>query len=234
MAMIAPPSDGTILNYAFQNWFPMLDRSVRGVKGWQMARPRSFSAEEAVAAAAAVFWSKGYRDTAISDLERATGLNRSSLYSAFGTKQAIFGLALQWYLRGFIGPWLAPMERRGADPGDIERFFAGLAAFFRAGDQAGRGCLMINTIAEDEGRGTLLGSQARAFRDRLAAAFANAMTGQHEPGLVPEQAQLLTAATFGIWLAARIDPASAAQACDAAAARVRSWQQAPDRRGSLP
>ena len=209
----------------------MLDRTVRGVKGWQMARPRSFSAEDAVAAAAAVFWSRGYRDTAISDLERATGLNRSSLYSAFGTKQAIFGLALQWYLRGFIGPRLAPMERPGADLGDIERFFTGLAAFFRAGGQARRGCLMVNTIAEDEGRGTLLGGQAQAFRDRLAAAFANAMAGQHQPGTVPGQAQLLTAATFGIWLTARIDPASAGQACAAAVARIRGWQHAPRRAG---
>ena len=198
-----------------------------------MARPRSFSAEDAVAAAAAVFWSKGYRDTAIADLERATGLNRSSLYGAFGTKQAIFGLALQWYLRGFIGPRLAPMERPGAGPGDIERFFTGLAAFFRTGGQARRGCLMINTIAEDEGRGTLLGDQAQAFRDRLAAAFANAMAGQHEPGLVSEQAQFLTAATFGIWLTARIDPASAAHVCDATAARIRSRQHVPDGSRSL-
>ena len=43
------------------------------------------------------------------------------------------------------------MERPGADLGDIERFFTGLAAFFRAGGQARQGCLMINTIAEDEG-----------------------------------------------------------------------------------
>jgi TetR/AcrR family transcriptional regulator, transcriptional repressor for nem operon len=211
----------------------MLDRSVRGVKGWQMARPRSFSTEEAVAAAAAVFWSNGYRDTAISDLEQATGLHRSSLYSAFGTKQAIFGLALRWYLHGFIGPRLAPMERPGADPGDIESFFAGLAAFFRATGQDRRGCLMINSIAEDQGRGTLLGSQAQAFRDRLAAAFANAMAGQHEPGPATGQAQLLTAATFGIWLTARIDPAGAAQACDAITARIRGWQQAPDEPGNL-
>ncbi|HCU91989.1 MAG TPA: TetR/AcrR family transcriptional regulator [Actinobacteria bacterium] len=211
----------------------MLDRTVRGVKGWQMARPRSFSTEDAVAAATAVFWSKGYRDTAISDLERATGLNRSSLYSAFGTKQAIFGLALQWYLRSFIGPRLAPMEHPGASPGDIEGFFSGLAAYFRTGGQASRGCLMINTIAEDEGRGTLLGPRAPAFRDRLAAAFANAMTGQHEPGLVSGRAQFLTAATFGIWLTARIDPASAAQAADATAACIRCWQQAPDAPGNL-
>ena len=92
---------------------------------------------------------------------------------------------------------------------------------------------MINTIAEDEGRGTLLGPQARAFRDRLSAAFANAMTGQHEPGLLSDRAQFLTAATFGTWLTARIDPAGAAQAADATAACTRSWQQAPDGHGNL-
>jgi len=192
-----------------------------------MARPRSFSTEDAVEAAAAAFWSNGYQDTAIADLERATGLNRSSLYAAFGTKQAIFDLALEWYLRGFIGPRLAPMERPQARADDIERFFAGLAGFFRTDRQASRGCLMINSIAEDEGRGTLLGRRAQAFRDRLSAAFANAMAGQHEPALVPERAQLLTATTFGIWLTARIDPGAPAQACDAAAGCIRTWQQAP-------
>ncbi len=192
-----------------------------------MARPRGFSVEDTVEAAAEVFWSKGYQDTAISDLEQATGLSRSSLYGAFGTKQAIFERALDWYLRGFIAPRLAPMERPEADPGDIERFFTGLAAFFRTGRQARQGCLMINSIAEDEGRGTRLGHRAQAFRDRLTAAFGNAMASQHEPGLVSERAQLLTATTFGIWLAARIDPAGAAQACEAAAASIRGWQQAP-------
>jgi len=192
-----------------------------------MARPRSFRIEDAVEAAAGVFWSKGYRDTAISDLEQATGLNRSSLYGAFGAKQAIFDQALEWYLRGFIGPRLAPLERPGAVTGDIERFFAGLARFFRTGAQARQGCLMINSIAEHEGRGTLLGRRAQAFRDRLNAAFANAMAGQHEPGLAREQAQLLTATTFGIWQLARIDPTGAAHACDAAAACIRMWHQPP-------
>jgi TetR/AcrR family transcriptional regulator, transcriptional repressor for nem operon len=192
-----------------------------------MARPRGFSTEDAVAAATGVFWSKGYQGTAISDLEQATGLNRSSLYAAFGTKQAIFKLALEWYLRGFIAPRLAPMERPEAGDGDIERFFAGLAGFFRTGSQARHGCLMINSIAEHEGRNTRLGSRGQAFRDRLNAAFANAMAGRHEPGPVCERAQLLTATTLGIWLTARIDPAAAAQACEAAVACIRTWQQTP-------
>jgi AcrR family transcriptional regulator len=196
-----------------------------------MARPRSFSTEDAVEAAKTVFWSKGYQDTAISDLEQATGLNRSSLYAAFGTKQAIFELALESYLRGFIGPRLAPMERPGAGTGDIERFFTGLAGFFRTGEQARRGCLMINSIAEHEGRDTQLGRRAIAFRDRLTAAFGNALAGRLEPALAAQQAQLLTSTTFGIWLTARIDTAGAAQACDAAAACVRAWHQPAGRMG---
>jgi hypothetical protein len=139
---------------------------------------------------------------------------------------AIFDQALTWYLRDFIGPRLAPMERPGPVAGDIERFLADLAGFFRTGSQARQGCLVINSIAEHEGRGTHLGRRAQAFRDRLGAAFANAMAGQHEPALVCERAQLLTSTTFGIWLTARIDTDGAAQACDAAVACIRTWQQA--------
>ena len=86
---------------------------------------------------------------------------------------------------------------------------------------------MINSIAEHEGRSPFLGSRAPGFRDRLAAAFANSMPGQMAAARVRQQAQLLTATTFGIWLTARINPAGAAQACDAAAAGVRSWQEIP-------
>ena len=53
------------------------------------------------------------------------------------------------------------------------------------------------------------------------------MTGQHEPGLVSERVQFLTAATFGICLTTRIDPANAAQAADATAACACTLQQAP-------
>lgn len=141
---------------------------------------------------------------------------------------------LEWYLREFIGPRLAPMERAGAGPGDIERFFTGLAAFFRTGRQAPRGCLMINSIAEHEGRSPFLGRRAQDFRDRLTAAFTNAMPGQPAASCACQQAQLLTATTFGIWLTARIDLTAAEQACDAAAASIRTWQQAPAPMAKLP
>jgi AcrR family transcriptional regulator len=185
-----------------------------------MARPRSFSSERVVEAAKGVFWEKGYQHTAVEDLEQATGLNRSSLYGAFGTKAAIFDQALGLYLRGFIGPRLPPMESPGAGVGDIEGFFADLATFFRTDERGRQGCLMINTIAESEREGDHLGGRAHAFADRLHGAFANALTGLGKPSLAQQRARLLTAAAFGIWLMARIDPEAAAGACDAAIASL--------------
>jgi TetR/AcrR family transcriptional repressor of nem operon len=190
-----------------------------------MARPRRFTSMAVVEAAKGAFWNKGYQHTAIEDLERATGLNRSSLYAAFGNKKTIFDHALDSYIDGFIGPRLAPMERAGADPSDVEGFFAGLAELFRTGESAQRGCLMINSIAEHEGRGTHLGQRAEIFRDRLRGAFGKALATASEPALVGERAQILTATTFGIWLMARIDPGDAAQTCDTVIAQICSWIQ---------
>ena len=195
-----------------------------------MARPRSFSSEQVVEAAQDVFWRRGYQRAAIGDLERATRLSRSSLYGAFGTKKAIFDQALDAYLAGFIGSRLAPLERPGAGTRDIERFFAGLAAFFRTDERAQQGCFMINSIAEHEGRSDHLAGRAQAFRDRLDHALSNALASHHQPELAAEQAHLLTATTLGIWLTARINPAIAADACDAAIASIRTWQRPAPRR----
>ncbi len=195
-----------------------------------MARPRSFNSEQVLQAAQGVFWRSGYQQAAIGDLERATRLNRSSLYAAFGTKKAIFDQALDAYLADFIGSRLAPLERPEANAGDIERFFAELAEFFRTDERAGQGCLMINSIAEHEGRGAHLAGRAQAFRERLHHALSNALAAHHQPALTTQRAHILTATTLGIWLTARIDPATAADACDAAIASVRTWRRPARRR----
>lgn len=60
-------------------------------------RPRSFDTEEAIEKAMVVFWSKGYEGTTIPDLTEAIGINRPSLYAAFGSKEGLFRLALDRY-----------------------------------------------------------------------------------------------------------------------------------------
>lgn len=60
-------------------------------------RPRTFDLDEAIEKAMVVFWSKGYENTSIPDLIDAIGINRPSLYAAFGNKENLFRLALDRY-----------------------------------------------------------------------------------------------------------------------------------------
>src|SRR5262245_16589595 len=62
-----------------------------------MARPRQYDPDVVVDRAMQVFWAKGYEATSLDDICNATRLNRSSLYSAFGDKRALFLEALDRY-----------------------------------------------------------------------------------------------------------------------------------------
>ena len=65
-----------------------------------MRRPRSFDIDRARDRALLVFWRKGYEGASLSDLTKAVGVNRPSLYGAFGDKEALFRNALDRYLKG--------------------------------------------------------------------------------------------------------------------------------------
>jgi len=47
-----------------------------------------------------VFWTKGYEGASLSDLTEAMGINRPSLYAAYGNKQELFRKALERYGEG--------------------------------------------------------------------------------------------------------------------------------------
>lgn len=63
-------------------------------------RPREFDADNALEAALKVFWRKGFEGASLPDLTRAMGINRPSLYAAFGNKEALFRKALDRYAHG--------------------------------------------------------------------------------------------------------------------------------------
>jgi len=63
-------------------------------------RPREFDAHDALDRALHVFREKGYEGASLNDLTAAMGINRPSLYAAFGDKRALFEKALQRYAEG--------------------------------------------------------------------------------------------------------------------------------------
>jgi AcrR family transcriptional regulator len=63
-------------------------------------RPRAFDTEKALESAMLVFWRNGYLGTSLSDLTDAMGINRPSLYAAFGNKKSLFREVLTRYFKG--------------------------------------------------------------------------------------------------------------------------------------
>lgn len=71
----------------------METRKSQGVQG----RPRTFDIDIALEQALLLFWRKGYLGASLTDLTEAMGINRPSLYAAFGNKETLFRKALDRY-----------------------------------------------------------------------------------------------------------------------------------------
>src|SRR5712692_11317318 len=76
-----------------------------------VGRPRAFDVDEALHLALEVFWRKGYEGASLPDLTRAMGINRPSLYAAFGNKEALFRKAIDRYDAGPAGYTYKALEK---------------------------------------------------------------------------------------------------------------------------
>jgi AcrR family transcriptional regulator len=108
----------------------------------KLGRPRCFCEETALDAAMRVFWEKGYEGASLTDLTEAMGINRPSLYAAFGDKETLFLKAIARYAEGPAGylhtALAAPTARLV-----IEALVKGAVELL--GDPANpRGCLSVN------------------------------------------------------------------------------------------
>jgi AcrR family transcriptional regulator len=108
-------------------------------------RPRAYDPQVAIARAADVFWKAGYAGTSLDDLVAATGMNRPSLYAAFGDKRELYLKTLEHYRdegRALAREALADAPTLRAF---LERFYAKVLDLYLEGGP--RGCFSIGTAA---------------------------------------------------------------------------------------
>src|SRR5262245_59506289 len=100
----------------------------RESKNSKMGRPTGFSTDKALEAAMRVFWQKGYEGASLTDLTGAMGINRSSMYAAFGDKEALFQKALKRYTQGPMG-WVESAIQKPTAGESIKALLEGSVAF---------------------------------------------------------------------------------------------------------
>jgi AcrR family transcriptional regulator len=157
-----------------------------------MGRARAFDTDEALDRAMTVFWSKGYDGASLSDLTAAMGINRPSLYAAYGNKHELFRKALEHYGAGpssYEREALAqPTAREVAegllggaadvqtDPSTPAGCLATLGTTYCADDSSAAGKLLIESRLIGHAAIRERFEQARADGDLPARADPNALT----------------------------------------------------------
>lgn len=78
-------------------------------------RQREFDKDHALDSAMELFWRDGYTGTSLSDLTTVMGINKPSLYAAFGNKEALFISALHQYVHKYGAPHITLLSTPNTD-----------------------------------------------------------------------------------------------------------------------
>src|ERR1700736_476974 len=112
-----------------------------------MARPRNFDPDAVLDIVRDVFWEHGFQGAAYDQLTAATGLNKPSLYAAFGDKTELFGEILDRYHARFLKHAQTKLSASGPASAAVQ---AWLESFIPvcSGARGQRGCLSVNALLE--------------------------------------------------------------------------------------
>lgn len=173
-------------------------------------RPRQYDPDRALAKAAEVFWQRGYAGTSLDDLAAATGMNRPSLYAAFGDKRDLYLKTLERYQQRSreIGAQIT-----ADDPPlrvFLKRFYDAALDIYLAGGAEARGCYSISTApaqaTTDPAVQQFLAASIGGTDAYLAKQIAKARTRGEVPSRAEPAAlaQLATATLHTIAVRARV------------------------------
>ncbi|MFD1957555.1 TetR/AcrR family transcriptional regulator [Paenibacillus thailandensis] len=112
-----------------------------------MVRLREFDKEEALHAAIRVFWEKGFEAASLNDLTSAMGIQRPSLYLAFGDKEQLFEHALRKYTQWHASNVRSKLNSKSSVRDAFYSYFTDLVDEAYQG-KVSLGCFCINTMVE--------------------------------------------------------------------------------------
>ena len=142
-----------------------------------MARPRQFDADKALDRTMRVFWEHGYHATSVQDLMKAAGVQKQSLYCAFGDKRSLFLKCLNLYSKQTLFEIQRMLNETDSAVEGVERVMR-FASQAPESKNCPPGCLMANTALElglnDPGVAEEIRKMFRGVEKMLAAAVRKA------------------------------------------------------------
>lgn len=149
-----------------------------------MGRTQSFDRDTVIRAARSLFWGSGYESASIPELEQVTGLSRSSIYNAFGSKRGLFDATVQSYLDEVIRPRLRPLQADSVAPDAIVTYLTGLRTAFEAVESlpAANGCLLLNSAGAPISRDHAVAQVIADYRTELHTAISRGVAAYLRPG----------------------------------------------------
>jgi AcrR family transcriptional regulator len=154
----------------------------------KMGRPREFCVDKALDAALEVFWRKGFEAASLTDLTDAMGINRPSLYGAFGNKEELFRKALDRYVSEkvkYLSEALAAPDAYGF----AERMLMGAAAMMTDPSHP-VGCLAIKGMATCSDHTGVVREELDKVKTNYEAAMLGRLTALRDAGEFPADTDL--------------------------------------------
>ena len=151
-------------------------------------RPRAYQPDVALGKALDLFRKDGFAATSLDDLSAATGMNRPSLYGAFGDKRELFIKSYRRYredARAAMGDIFReelPIRRR------LERIYAVALDIYLSGDTGPRGCFTVMTAASEAVADPDICAMVLEGFAELDKAFAACFRRAREKGELPDGA----------------------------------------------
>lgn len=112
-----------------------------------MGKKRQFDEEDVLLLIAEYFWKHGYHATKVDRLSEITGLTKTSIYNAFGNKEALFARVVEFYVEKVFHPALQQLDTRRPMSDNLGDIFA-LYFVEENNRYLSHGCLLTNSILE--------------------------------------------------------------------------------------
>lgn len=112
-----------------------------------MAKKRQFDEDNVLNLVSNFFWNHGYSAAKMDQIAELTGLTKSSLYNAFGNKEALFIKSLEFYIQQQLAPFNNPIDKSHSLSDGIKQIFN--FKFSKTNNPLlTQGCLLTNSVLE--------------------------------------------------------------------------------------